>query len=1046
MRKSHYRLTLIILWLWLAASSAYGQIASTYDSLRRIYEVNRSLEVSDATLAKNLLDLALEIRVANPELAIDYLRERIRIAQSAGLKTEEGTSYTEIGNIFLGRKMNYNALDYFFKAYTLFEKTKDKKSMAYCLSDIANVYWAEGVYAISEGYYRQMHGIFADLDDTLGMAVALNNLGLVKRQVHDTDSALLFFEQALRLREKMGDPYLIMHSTMYIAGIHLQKGDYEASLRLYDKALFLLNNLKMPFHDDDIARAEIYLMKGQVHQLMNNHRAAIENFQAARKLFIQLGAENREAVVMMNIASGLYYTSDLENAWQMALLALEKAALAGNPDLHYQALNYVAVMAEKTGRNDKALDLYKKYSQLGDSLRIHAAQTRLTDISEAVRLFTSEEGRRAEMRKLQSRQRLIIMVILFLIVMLVVLAFFLRFSRKARKELKNLANAAFEGILIHQKGIILDLNNQSARLLMEDPDSLKGRSIYDFFLNDYRGYIRKLAAGDEEKEYQAEIMRQDHSIIQVEVLSKPIVYKGRRARVAAIRDITSFKKMTEENRVLWSAINQMATIILVTDKDGWITYVNPRFSELTGYTFDEVRDKKPSILNSGAQPPAFYADLWETIKGGRSWTGEFCNKKKDGTFYWVKTIISPVKDANGMITHYIAIKEDITARKAQHQELRRKEVMYHSLVNHMPQTAVFLFDPNLQYVLAEGPVIRDSGLSGSDFVGRPVVEKQSSSGQADISARMRDVFAGKSFTYNTVIASQTFNVKLVPLFDENHMVFLGMMLLQDITEKLEQDERLRQTARELQILNETKDKFISILAHDLRNPFNAILGFSEMLVKDYAELDDETRLKFMNMIYESSDSTYQLLSNLLEWSRAQAGLRDFRPVEIEAKSLVEGALRVMLPMAGNKNISIRNEITAEMRVWADPDMLKTVLRNLITNAIKFTHPGGEVVVKTYYPELPAARATQYRRIVFIVRDNGIGISSGDIHKLFQISSKFSNQGTASEKGTGLGLLLSKEFIEKSRGRIWVESEIGQGSSFYFELPAEPDSPEDEGNR
>ncbi len=1040
MTKFHIRSALLLIGLWGASSSAFGQIASPYDSLRRIYEVNQSLGVSDATLAKNLLDLALEIRFSDPEQAQAYLRERIRIAQSEGLKAEEGTSYTEIGNIYLYQKKNYNALDYYFKAYSIFEKINDKPSMAYCLSDIANVYWAEGVYQISEGYYRQMYGIFAELDDTTGMAVALINRGLVKRQLNDLDSALVFFEQALRLREILGDPYLIMHSTLYIAGIYLQKGHPETALKLYDKALFLLNNLKMPNHEDEVARAEIYLMKGQVHQSMKNYRASIENFQAARKLFVQLRAEAREAVVMMNIASGLYYSNDTDKAWQLALQALEKAAIAGNPDLHYQALGYVAAMAEKTGRKDQALDFYKEYSQLGDSLRVHTAQTRLTDISEAVRLFTSEEGRRAEMRKLQASQRLILVVVLFLVVLLVVLGFFLRFSRKARKELKNLANAAFEGILIHQKGIILDLNTQAARLLMEDPDTLKGRSIYDFFLDDYRGYIRKLAAGDEEKEYQAEIMRNDRSVIQVEVLSKPIVYKGRRARVAAIRDITSFRKMNEENRVLWSAINQMATIIVVTDRDGRITYVNPRFTELTGYGFDEVHDENPSILKSGAQPSAFYDDLWRTIKGGQSWSGELYNKKKDGTFYWVKSIISPVKDSNGMITHFIAVQEDITARKTHQQELRRKEVMYHSLVYHMPQTAVFLFDQNLQYVLAEGPVIRDSGLSGSDFVGRPVVEESGNHGQSDIAVRMHEVFAGKSFAYNTMISGQTFNVKLVPLFDENHMVFLGMMLLQDITEKLEQDERLRQSARELQVLNETKDKFISILAHDLRNPFNAILGFSEMLVKEYNELDDETRLKFMNLIYESSDSTYQLLNNLLEWSRAQSGLRDFRPVDVDVKSLVEGALRVMLPMAGNKNIRIHNEITADLRVWADPEMLKTVLRNLITNAIKFTHPGGTIAVSAYYPVLPVT-ANGQKRIVFVVKDSGIGIDSQDIHKLFQISSKFSKQGTASEKGTGLGLLLSKEFVEKSGGRIWVESEPGKGSSFYFDLPSEPDHPD-----
>ena len=226
-------------------------------------------------------------------------------------------------------------------------------------------------------------------------------------------------------------------------------------------------------------------------------------------------------------------------------------------------------------------------------------------------------------------------------------------------------------------------------------------------------------------------------------------------------------------------------------------------------------------------------------------------------------------------------------------------------------------------------------------------------------------------------------------------------------------------------MNATKDKFFSIIAHDLKSPFNSIIGFSSLLKEEPLNLEKHEIVQFAGAIHKTATGTLHLLENLLDWSLMQQGRIFFEPKEADLSNIAHEIVEQKLNQAIAKRIEIVNLIPKNLMVTVDENMFKAVFRNLVENTIKFTLPGGKV-------EINAQNAGN--NILVSVTDDGVGIKTENIEKLFKIETGFSTPGTRNEKGTGLGLILCREFIEKHNGKIWVESTEGKGSTFYFIIP------------
>jgi signal transduction histidine kinase len=230
----------------------------------------------------------------------------------------------------------------------------------------------------------------------------------------------------------------------------------------------------------------------------------------------------------------------------------------------------------------------------------------------------------------------------------------------------------------------------------------------------------------------------------------------------------------------------------------------------------------------------------------------------------------------------------------------------------------------------------------------------------------------------------------------------------------------------LKEINVTKDKFFGIISHDLKNPFNSIFGATEILLNNFNSQTDEEKLRIIKEIENSAKQTYKLLENLLYWSRAQAGIIAFNPKALIINDIIKETISLLDNTANNKNIKLSLEISEIFQVYCDEEMIKTVIRNLISNGIKFTNEGGTVTIIL-------KKAGNYIEIAIV--DSGIGMSPKIKDELFKIDKIKTLQGTSGEKGTGLGLILCKEFVEKNKGKIWVESIPGEGSRFIFTIPS-----------
>ncbi|PLX22437.1 MAG: hypothetical protein C0597_02525 [Marinilabiliales bacterium] len=291
-----------------------------------------------------------------------------------------------------------------------------------------------------------------------------------------------------------------------------------------------------------------------------------------------------------------------------------------------------------------------------------------------------------------------------------------------------------------------------------------------------------------------------------------------------------------------------------------------------------------------------------------------------------------------------------------------------------------------------------------EIFNKALIEKKSQIYEADLES-----LDGSTYRIQTT---------LTPILDSENNVIRLIAIDSDIT-------KIKEIENELKKLLTTKDKFFSIIAHDLKNPFNSIMGLAQLLVHGYDRLSPEKIKYFHSNLYQISKNGYELLINLLEWSRSQMGTIQYNPEEINLWALIEETFSLYSSKSNQKEISLINATDESSIIFADQNMLKTIIRNLVSNAIKFTNRGGAV-------EIIEKELDYFKEIT--VRDTGIGIEQKNLDKLFKLDESYTTEGTEDEIGTGLGLILCKEFVEKHGGKISIESKVGFGSKFIFTIP------------
>jgi PAS domain S-box-containing protein len=516
---------------------------------------------------------------------------------------------------------------------------------------------------------------------------------------------------------------------------------------------------------------------------------------------------------------------------------------------------------------------------------------------------------------------------------------------------------------------------------------------------------------------------------------EPLLMKNDEFQKIAVILMENFenKKMLKDgNLVMSKVIEQSPVTIVVADVNGIIEYTNPAFTRITGYSKEEALGKNPRILNSGKTPEETFQNLWQTISSGNTWTGELINKKKNGELYYEEAIITPVKNGNELITHYIAIKSDITLRKREEEMKRISEANLNSLINNRGES-IWSIDKDYNFIIF-------NDFFKNEYLRTFNIElKKGMNSLSILSPQLQEFWKPKydkalegerisfEFSYPGDNTLSYYEVSLNPIISEGNITGLSAFST-NITLRKEAEIAIKQSELKLRALNSTKDKLFSIIGHDLRGPIAGLKSLIEMLVNNFDLSDTAGLNKIFKAMETTTNSSYDLLENLLSWAKSQQNEIVFRPETIYFYEMVNACILVYSDLASSKAIKIHNLIPTGQRVYADSNLLTTIVRNIVSNAIKFTEKNKNIHIGITELE------TTYR---ISIKDEGIGIGAEGIAKIFNPSENYITYGTAGEKGSGLGLILCKEFIEKHGGTLWVESEPGAGSDFIFTLPKGP---------
>jgi len=602
------------------------------------------------------------------------------------------------------------------------------------------------------------------------------------------------------------------------------------------------------------------------------------------------------------------------------------------------------------------------------------------------------------------------------------------------KQFRILFNNANDAIFYqeYETGRIISVNETAKKMYGYSDEEFAGMEIKQIDNNHNISQIIERVNELKTKgsiNFESTHITKSGEIIPVDIKSKII---DKTTYISVARDITeqkqAQKKLKEEHEQLLSLLNTIPEPIYVADLETHeILFANNKQEEIYGENL--LGEKCHKAMFNNNEICNFCLDYTNLKNNKEPIRWEYYDKINDRNFIKIIKLITWKNNKNARFQ----ISFDITKqKKAQYEIEQLNNRLETSLkAGNMAWWEMYLpsgevkFNENKALMLGYEP---EKFKTYQDFTNIVHPDDYQTSMDA-----MQYHIDGKKTIYECEYRIKNKNGEYIWFYDIGKIVsnekgnikVTGIVI--KINERKKNELALIEREKELQKLNATKDKFFSIISHDLKNPFNAILGFSQMLLKKHNDYDSEKREKMLESVNSSAKSAYKLLENLLTWSRSQSGTIKHSPEELNLKTVLFETMFNLKGQADKKQIIVVDDISEDDFIFADANMTTTILRNLISNAIKYTNKGGKIIISSEKQE-------NSNFLLVSVKDDGIGIPENEIDNLFRIDKNTSTAGTENESGTGLGLILCKEFVEKNGGKIWVESELEQGSEFKFTMP------------
>jgi len=537
-------------------------------------------------------------------------------------------------------------------------------------------------------------------------------------------------------------------------------------------------------------------------------------------------------------------------------------------------------------------------------------------------------------------------------------------------------------------------------------------------------------------------LKKNGEVIDVQIAWHSVVSNGRKARHVLINDITKSKRaeamQREEHERLLKIAGQLPGVVyqLRLRPDGSLSfpYTSENVYDIYGFRQDELRDDASKAF-APLQPDVYNRTMdyiFASAKDLSRCQFEIPVRIGDGPLRTLFVNAVPQAEEDGSVLWH-GFLSDITEHKRAEEDLLESRQITEKIINSIP-ARVFWKDRDLVYLGCNTNFAHDAGFDDpADIVGKDDYDMgwhdqaelyRNDDNEVIESANPKLLIEEVQTTPdgNTI----TLLTNKIPIRNQKGVIIGVLGTYMDITERKLAESQLLLKHDELQRLNSEKDKFFSIIAHDLRSPFNGFLGLTEILASDLAGMTTGEINKMVLAMKRSATNLFSLLGNLLEWSRMQRGLTAFAPSTFLLMPKISESMIIVNDAADKKGILVNYKIPAELTVFADQNMLAVILRNLVTNAVKFTPKGGIILI--------SAKSIPGNFVEISVRDTGIGMSKALIDDLFRLDVNTGRKGTAGEYSTGLGLMICKDFIEKNGGKLFIESDEGKGSDFKFTVP------------
>lgn len=482
------------------------------------------------------------------------------------------------------------------------------------------------------------------------------------------------------------------------------------------------------------------------------------------------------------------------------------------------------------------------------------------------------------------------------------------------------------------------------------------------------------------------------------------------------------------------AVEQSANVVVITDKEGVIEYVNPKFTEVTGYQQEEAIGQTPSLLKSNKTDVVVYQDLWKTLLSGEKWQGTFCNRKKNGELYWAWDNVAPISNDIGEITHFVAVQEDITARRAAEEAIRNSEARFRNLVEN---TNIVAWEVEIQtfgfnYVSPQAEAMFGYPVAEwrkKDFWVNHIVNEDR---EKTISFRISETKKGRdhAFEYRMKKANGASiwlrDVVTVNKAAEGKSISLSGFFI-DIDEAKRNEEALEKAKFEAEQANKAKSEFLATMSHELRTPMNGVLGMAQIL--EDTELTTQQR-ESVEIILRSGNGLLAIINDVLDLSKLDAEQLVLESRGFNLEQLGVDVLNMFIAEGKRKNLQIELDYPEHCprNFVGDAMRLQQILINLLGNAVKFTSKGSVRLIV-----ICQALANQRVELTLSVQDTGIGIAAENMATLFDPFIQADQSTTRKFGGTGLGLSVSKKLVQLMAGDIGVESELGKGTRLWIRL-------------